>query len=251
MASETRRTGWTTSHRRCPVHGQDLELTFDETDYSAWVAPAGFPAANPMFRHDDNRILWRCNLCVGSWTENHFLYGILPVPPHERFLVSCPKCGSRRVTHTCVPECCDSHECLDCGAELTPEVELLEPGAPSRSPGLRSIDVAVSASYAPLARSGSTRAFRRCERDGCELELVIVDLNEGAEPDPLPAVAWACAKCDRWWAESCFRALRRCFVDEATPAVVCPTCRSSRMTPHEKGAKCGDCGAVLSVRLVC
>jgi len=187
---------------------------------------------------------------VGCWTENHFLYGTLPVPPRERFLVSCPNCGSRRVSHTCVPECCDSHQCLDCGAKLTSEVALVEPGAPNRSASLRLIDVAMSASHAPLTRSGWTRSFRRCERHRCELELVIVDLNEGTRSDPLSAVAWACTTCDRWWTETCFRAARRRFVDEASPAVSCPTCRSSRMAPHERGAECAECGAVLAVRLV-
>ena len=120
----TARTGWQTTARRCPLHGSALELTFDETDYatSEWEGRA-------TFDHDDNRVLWHCATCVGSYTENYFLYRSgFRLPPARRLLLRCPQCGSRRVTHTCVPECCNSHACLSCHRGFEIRLELIERG---------------------------------------------------------------------------------------------------------------------------
>jgi Zn finger protein HypA/HybF involved in hydrogenase expression len=90
---DVRRTGWRTGARRCPVHDEPLELCFDETDYSKWKAGHQVP-----FKHDDNRIRWHCDPCVGSWLENHFLDRSTSRPA-RRLILRCPVCESPRLNH--------------------------------------------------------------------------------------------------------------------------------------------------------
>jgi len=116
---DIRRTGWLTGVRRCPLHDCELELCFDETDHATW---------HHAFRHDDNRVSWRCDRCVGRWTENHFLYPASRPVVGPRLVVTCPACGGRRVSHTCVVGCCESHACVDCGAAYDVRARVVTPG---------------------------------------------------------------------------------------------------------------------------
>ncbi len=84
------RTGWTTDARRYPVHDERLALCFDETDYSTWTPDQQVP-----FNHDDNRVGWRCEACVGSWPENYFLDRRGTPQPVARLLLTCPQCLGR------------------------------------------------------------------------------------------------------------------------------------------------------------
>jgi DNA-directed RNA polymerase subunit RPC12/RpoP len=245
-----RRTGWTTSARQCPVHGADLELTFDETDRS------GLRQFRPMFDHDDNRIRWRCDACVGAYTESYFLArtGLDLDALRARLRLRCPACGSKRVDHTCVPECCESHACVDCGGSFDARVELTRPADASRAGPKKSVplDVAVSGPAAPAIRSGFTREFRRCDKHGTALELVFVRLPMDEEDGGHLQLAWWCDACGRSWTEQCFRHLRRDFVPDARPGATCPSCSSTHLVTtgdDEGGARCTRCGAEMRVWL--
>src|SRR5262249_34294039 len=148
------RTGWTTAARRCPVHSGPLELCFDETDHSS-----GSAAQPVTVSHDDNRIRWLCDRCVGSWFENHFLY-TSPSSLTPRLIPRCPACESPRVGHECVPACCTKHACLDCGATFAAEARVLVPGIPPivESPEPIQTNVVMSRSGVPqfAAASGWT-----------------------------------------------------------------------------------------------
>lgn len=240
-----RRTGWVTQARRCPIHGSALELTFDETDRSSWKDKVPFD-------HDDNRVRWRCDACNGSYTENWFLYrdGLRRGP--APLILNCPVCGGRRVTHECVPGCCEQHSCLDCGTGLEAKVELVKPGSPSTSEqreGATS-NLMMSCPAEPKIRSGFARAFRRCASHGTALELAFVEsglLNSDASEDDF-LLAWYCGTCGRSWTESCFRVSRRGFIPDAIPGGQCPQCSSiDLVTAGDEGswARCVSCGATL------
>jgi len=62
------RSGQYYAFRVCPKHGCELELCVDDTDFSAWSAGHA-----PLYDHDDNRVCWRCDECLGFWLENHFI----------------------------------------------------------------------------------------------------------------------------------------------------------------------------------
>jgi hypothetical protein len=251
-----RRTGWVTERRRCPVHGDALELAFSEADYAEVPRGPNFPTSYPAHAHDDNRVLWRCQKCAGSWTENNFLYGSATAAG-ERFLLQCPRCQCWRVTHTCLPECCDDHQCLDCDAVLRTEVSVTdEPRQPIEPrKGVRRYG-GISVSATPVARSGWTREFRRCPNHGEALELVFGD-PFADDPDahllPVesraePALAWWCQPCKRWWTELFFRPARLAFLAEATPAVLCPECKTHDIGARGAARWCRDCGLSLSIR---
>lgn len=242
---DVRRTGWKTGARRCPVHADALELCFDETDYASWSAGHQAP-----FNHDDNRVRWRCDTCVGSWLENHFLEeGALPVA--TRLILTCPRCASRRVTHECVPACCGSHKCIDCGAGFELAANIVEPGArktAAATPGGKNVILSASTNIRSDCRSGWTRTFRRCPEHQSPLELVIIAI--GDEPPEL--LAWHCKACQRTWTEPSFRHLRLKFAPDANPGAVCPQCQSEALTSvSTEGniAKCQSCGSTISLVL--
>lgn len=245
---DVRRTGWVTDARRCPDHGEQLELCFDETDFTSWS-----PEHQVPFNHDDDRIRWRCDQCVGSWLESFFLEGRREPPRATRLLLTCPSCGGRRVTHDCVPECCDGHVCVDCLTSFSARVEVVEPGpeaAASAEPDAPAyLIMATGQAPDPRYRSGWSRPFRACPSHGSALELVFVAL--GSETPHL--LAWHCADCARSWTEPHFRIMRRWFAPDATPGVQCPQCfRSqcvSRGDPRENLALCETCRIGLRIRL--
>jgi Zn finger protein HypA/HybF involved in hydrogenase expression len=244
------RTGWTTPERRCPAHGTPLELCFDETDYGAWSEEL-----RPMFDHDDNRVQWRCDACVGAWTEGYFLSSdpaAAAARAKARLVLKCPRCGSRRVGHTCMAECCEEHACQDCHAHLDGHVTVTKAGPKgfvSRAPGPH-LAVMMSVGEAPAVRSGVKRRWRRCGVHDTPMELVFVSLVDG-RPGPL-AVAWRCGRCRRSTTESTFRRLRRGFVAEVSAGGKCPACRSTALESLGASgarAQCAACGAQLDFKL--
>lgn len=241
-----RRTGWTTSHRRCPVHSLDLELCFDETDYSTWT-----PEHQAPFNHDDNRVRWRCSACCGSWLENQFLLPRRGL--RERLLLKCPSCSSVRVSHDCVPECCGSHTCIDCGASFDLVVELEGPATKARVEEAEAVHlnmiVRTRDQPADRDRSGWHRDYRRCPEHGSSLELVFVSVY-----GDLPAVlAWRCPQCALSLSEPCFQHARWYFVPDVTPAAVCPSCKEGHLVSpfgtSDTLAKCLECGATARLKL--
>ena len=237
--SEIRRTGWTTVARRCPVHEDPLELCFDETDYSKWTASA-------MFDHDDNRIRWRCERCIGSWVENHFLRD--DDQPRRRLLLACPSCGSMRLDHQCDPGCCESHACLDCRAEFDAKAQLVRPGRTPGDPVLSNPrNISMSQGGTPLIRSGFTRSFRACDQHG-PMELGFITMWEDQPPTLL---AWYCAGCNRTSTEPSFRTQRREFVPDAVAALIClVTNCGGRVVTQDGEHRCTDCDAVWAIQLV-
>ncbi len=244
---EIRRTGWTTTARRCPRHDLPLELCFDETDLSRWSRGHQAP-----FNHDDDRVRWRCAACVGAWTESFFLEGRRRTPAPVPLVLSCPSCASHRVTHGCEPGCCGLHVCVDCGAQLDAVVDLITPG--DRFPVERLPERALVAFGAggpppPESRSGWSREFRRCPDDDRSLELVFIALLDEAPT----VLGWYCSRCMRSWSESSFRHLRTWFAPDARPATPCPTCGNWHPTllPDQPGlAECLECGCRLRITLV-
>jgi Zn finger protein HypA/HybF involved in hydrogenase expression len=249
-----RRTGWTSDARRCPVHGDLLELCFDETDYSSWS-----PMHQAAFNHDDNRVRWRCPTCVGSWFESFFLEEPnRPLPDQQRFLLTCPVCSGRRLTHECVPACCGQHRCIDCGARFELAVDLLEIGTPGQDKEQeqdqhrqRPIDVLLSTAIAvsPAYRSGWVRPYRLCPEHKSPLELVFVSETE---EEPPTLLAWHCDACQRSWTEPLFRHLRRRFAPDATPGAMCPHCHSEWISASEGAdniVTCRSCNSTLRLRL--
>jgi hypothetical protein len=240
---DVRRTGWTCDARRCPAHGDRLELCFDETDYASWSSEH-----QGSFNHDDNRVRWRCPACVGSWLENFFL-DRPGSPAPRRMLLTCPVC-SGRVTHACVPMCCGRHACIDCDAAFELCTELLEVGTQEHTeetltmPG--TLIISTPEPVDPAYRSGWLRTFRRCPEHESPLELVFISLEE----EPPSFLAWHCVECSRSWTEPHFRHLRQFFVPDATPGAVCPNCRASAIsTTGPNRATCEGCGSILQVRL--
>ncbi|MBI5533538.1 MAG: hypothetical protein HY898_12540 [Deltaproteobacteria bacterium] len=236
------RTGWIAQERRCPEHGCALELTFDETDYASWAQEHQVP-----FNHDDNRIRWRCESCVGSWTENHFLYSS-KAKRRARLLLRCPSCSGNRVTHNCVPACCEKHVCIDCGAAFNARVETITSGR-LREVNQDGIDPAImlSLSGTPAIRSGFKRDFRKCPTHGTAMELAFVRLYQETSQTLL---GWFCATCSRTWSESHFRAERRDFIADATAAVQCPVCGEDDVeSVGTWKARCLACGSSLRISL--
>lgn len=254
------RTGFVTEARRCPIHGAALELVFDETDRSKWSN--GFPVVAGA--HDVNRVRWRCEVCVGSYTENYFCRSLTTFrpPAAKRLLLRCPSCGSRRVTHGCVPECCEQHACPDCKKGFEARVELVHRGEQKYSDdelpehGFRDYQTRIPGR--PALRSGFTREFRRCPNPEhrAPLELVLLLMSEGYVPEAPMLVGWYCAACDASHSESCFHHHERGFISDATPAVCCPQCGSTNVEltdPEDQSAdgaaRCKRCGAQLRIHL--
>ncbi len=242
------RTGWHTAARSGPVHGSPLELVFDETDYSGWAH------ATAVFDHDDNRVQWHCPACVGCWTESYFLTpkGADVEGVADRLRLRCPTCGSLRVNHTCVPECCEDHECVDCGAKYEGRVEAVSPGNEKASGSSAPTQVILDTGADPSVRSGFIREFRRCPKEGSPLELVFLSGSSGpARGHPL-LLAWRCDTCERSWTEPHFRHLRHTFVPDAVAAACCPSCRGTSLASvgvDGLHARCRDCDAVLVIHL--
>lgn len=243
-----RRTGWNSDARRCPVHGDRLELCFDETDYSSWS-----PGHQVPFNHDDNRIRWRCATCVGSWLENYFLAASGDAPSPRPLLLTCPQCSSRRVTHDCVPACCAQHVCVDCGTmlELMVEVTALGTATNPEQPQPRATCVIMSVPNVvdPSQRSGWSRPYRLCPVHNEPLELVVIPFSDESPPTLL---AWYCNCCTRSWTEPTFRHLRRQFAPDASPGAVCPHCYSESIENagmSGNDARCLRCRSTLSLRL--
>ena len=253
-------TGWKTTARCCPLHGSALELTFDETDYSTSASEV-----RAVFHHDDNRVRWRCATCVGSYSENYFLYRWgFQAPQPRRLLLRCPHCASLRVTHECVPDCCSGHSCLDCRRGFEARLELITRGRlvavggaeQSNAADAANHDLMMSVPGPPEHRSGITREFRRCPAADhhSPLELVfltIITEKAPARSEPM-ILGWYCLACDRAWTESWFRPQRRGFIPEATPAALCETCRSTELvSAGEDGrhASCTNCGSEFLVHL--
>jgi Zn finger protein HypA/HybF involved in hydrogenase expression len=242
------RTGWHTPARSCPVHASPLELVFDETDYSGWVH------ATAVFDHDDNRVQWHCAACVGSWTESYFL---TPKGPDvegvaDRLRLRCPTCGSLRVSHACVPECCEDHECLDCGGSYDARAEVVSPGTEKPRVSPLPTHVILETGEDPSVRSGFIRDFRRCPKEGSPLELVFLSASSDPACDDRLLLAWRCDTCERSWTEPHFRHLRHTFVPTAVAAVSCPLCRGTSLASvgvDGVHARCRDCDAALLIHL--
>lgn len=244
-----RRTGWTTSARQCPRHGCDLELCFDETDFSTWSAEHQVP-----FNHDDDRIRWRCEPCLGSWLENWFLGDARAIEATRRLVLKCPDCGSLRVTHECVPECCEQHVCIDCGRGFEADATIISineqavpPVAEDKSP----LAWVGGSRTPPPIRSHWHRSFRRCDRHGSELELVFIGILDDAPPT---ALAWYCETCAASRTEPSFRNYRRLFVLDVRAGIRCPSCRSpydieSEGDPLANEAHCRACDARFRIVL--
>ena len=234
-----RRTGWMAVARRCPVHGGALELCVDEIDRSAWS-----PGHQVPFNHHDNRIRWRCEGCVGSWLENHFLDGA--PRPLRRLRLSCPACGSPRVTHECVAACCERHICIDCHAPFDARADVVVAGVvPINEPYVPCLDTVIAMPGAPALHSGVRVAFRRCERHDTPLELVFLRLFDD---EPADVLGWHCAACDRAWSEGSFRAQRRRFVPDAQAAFDCAC--GGAVVSFDDGVRCARCHATMAITLV-
>jgi hypothetical protein len=252
------RTGWTTTARCCPVHGSALELVFDETDRSSWSS--SFPKVDS--KDDENRVRWRCEACVGSYTENYFIRApdFRPPSPH-RLLLRCPSCGSRRVSHDCVPECCEQHGCPDCSTGFVARVELVERGSrksgsdeDSDSQVVPRRDLRMTTGGPPAHRSGFTRDFRRCPKPAHRepLELVFLPWGDSSLSSAPLLLGWYCAACDGSWTESCFHHHERGFISDASPGVSCAQCASTQVESEGDdgvSARCTTCGARLRVHL--
>ena len=240
--------------RRCPIHDGPLELCIDDTDYSGWST-----MHRSLYDHHDNRIKWRCDHCLGYWLENYF---IDQTESNRRFRVEslllvlwCPSCGSKRVTHGCVPECCEHHVCADCGRDFNAAVQVSASGVGTPGPAEtfrdRSSTGAGPFKSDSMTRTGIRRSYRTCER-GCasELELVLV-----ASPAGELEAAWCCTACERVTYEvGALRARRPGFQSEVNPGVVCPQCSSSAVRSREPDepqglCECVACGSVLEVSL--
>jgi len=245
---DIRRTGWMSDARRCPVHGDLLELCFDETDYDSW--PPHYQAA---LNHDDNRVRWRCAACFGSWLENFFLEEERTPPVEEvRLVLKCPDCSGRRLRHECVPACCGMHRCIDCDSPFDLKVDLLETGTKKeRQPFTMqgSVPFSTPRFVDPAYRSGWVRPFRRCPKHGSPLELVFIPFTDGKPPTLL---AWHCDDCDESWTEPIFRRLQLRFAPEGSAGAECPHCRSDsvwNLGTSEDLAVCRDCQSTLRLWL--
>lgn len=235
---EIRRTGWITDARRCPKHDEPLELCFDEADYSTW-------SPRTAFDHDDNRVRWRCESCGGAWLENVFIDSYSPEHEPDRLRLQCPICSGRRVTHECVPACCERHACVDCGAALSLQVELIQHGSQPSDDATwdgrgfyGGVFLERKGPPEPRYRSSWTRSFRQCSLHDLALELVFVAVDE----EPPRLLAWYCAECACAWTETQFRRAHWRFVPDATPGALCPSCHDQVTYTESRG----DCTAALA-----
>lgn len=245
--------------RNCPRHGGELELCVNDTDYSKW--PAG---QQSLFNHHDNRITWRCEPCLGFWFENHFIATALdsvesdePDEPRPQLRFSCPVCGSLRMHHLCVPECCGLHRCFACGTELEAETLLVHQGTwPRPENKVLSVVLDSRLSSRPFEpetdlRTGVTRSYRSCpEHPSRKLELVFMkDSNVDAYH-----AAWLCGACSRAQYEyGGFRRRSFYFKNEVKPGAMCPVCRWSfdlgNLPEAERPnrCRCNRCGSIVDV----
>ena len=115
---------------------------------------------------------------MAVWLENHFLLPDSTLHEQPRFLLRCPSCGSPRVDHKCVPECCNRHRCLDCHSHLEATVELVLAGTRARTRtrgrfGLLSYSRVRDDEV--LTRTGLVRSWRQCHKhpeEGLELAML-------------------------------------------------------------------------------
>ena len=258
------RTGQYFSFRKCPKHGTELELCINDTDYSTWSV-----GHQLRYNHHCNRIEWRCDECLMFWNENYFIRTHFPVHiqlPSAQLLLLCPHCGSKRMTHDCVPECCTTHYCIDCQARFSAQITVTQPGQQKNMENHEDEreneeeiwgDVCPSScryTATDTTMTGIMRSYRTCpDHDGDEpLELVFCHEYAREYVDP----AWYCRRCQRIYLErGLFRPVYQWFSYEAHATVVCPTCHSceiqSLSIPTKEGSSCTCllCGAVLEVRL--
>lgn len=245
-----RRTGWTTPMRRCPIHDDALELCIDETDFAAWSAEHQAP-----FNHDDDRVRWRCERCIGSWLENWFLYRRTSRTPEsltKGLRIQCPHCGSLRVTHQCVPECCDAHARIDCRRGFSAAAHVVASSGPPRSERANVPEGNDGASITnvpgiPPVRSGICLEFRTCPKHRTPLELVFLELRSAPDTGASGALAWFCSDCVRSWSEASFRHHRSDFVPDGTAAVNCPACHRDSVVTSDGVHRCEICGQVIEV----
>jgi len=247
-------TGQTSKHRVCPKHQTELELCINDTDYSKWSN-----GHQRLYGNHDNRVAWRCEECIGYWFENHFIdqaewnrsYRI----ECAHLVLRCPNCDSRRVTHTCEPECCGRHKCLACNSPFESKVKLIREGnvESADSPRLRGQGWNGSGPFHPdhMHRTGIERDYRSCPKDGHDLvELVLIDPIRRCDAQ----VGWYCKECNRVSYEvGSHRSIRLGFQSEAQARALCPQCRSQYLdsTHCEPGTcRCVQCGAEVRVSLV-
>jgi hypothetical protein len=251
-----RRTGWLTPLRACPVHDLPLELCFDETEFGKWS-----DGHQPLYNHDENRVCWRCDECVGTWLENWFMYrpDLVRASPKERverLMLTCLACGSRRIGHDCVPACCGEHSCRDCGATFEVSARIVEPGIapeedeplPCWGPVAESFGGTSSGDEAGV-RSGHCAEFRSCPKCGTPRELIIVGERTPAEDGT--RVAWFCGTCNRSETEGSFHRVRSYFAPDAAAGCDCPTCgsRGALVTRDDGRTRCERCGATAEITI--
>jgi hypothetical protein len=242
--------------RNCPRHGGELELCVNDTDYSKW--PAGH---QPLYNHHDNRIAWRCESCLGFWFENHFINATLDsvwsdkASDEARLRFSCPACGSFRMHHLCIPECCGHHRCFACGTEFDAETLLIHRGT---RPESKVLSVALDATTSERTfepekdlRTGVTRSYRSCpEHPSRKLELVFM---KDSYVDAYHA-AWLCDACSRAQYEyGAFRRQHWYFRHEVKPGAKCPVCswgfdlENQPEAERPNRCRCNGCGSIIDV----
>jgi len=246
------RTGQTSKYRICPKHNSDLELCINDKDYSKWAL-----VFHPLSNNQDNRVAWRCEECLGYWFENHFIDQAESNRPYRiecaHLVLNCPDCDSSRVTHTCVPECCGAHQCLDCEAAFEAVTKLVRAGVDKTddSPRLRGQGWTASGPLKPhMHRTGIEREYRSCDQEEHgKLELVLIDPVGICDAQ----VGWYCKTCQRVHYEvGGQRSIRLGFEPEARALALCPHCHSQYLnsTDEESGhCQCVECGAEVIVTL--
>jgi hypothetical protein len=256
---EFHRTGQAFKHRKCPKHQSRLELCINDTDYSKWSQ-----AHQPLYGNHDNRVAWHCELCLGYWFENHFIDQAEWNRPYRieiaHLVLRCPSCTSNRVTHTCVPECCGQHKCLDCDTIYESQTKLIQKGTipdgtkePVGSPRLRGQGWTSSGPLEPghMHRTGILRDYRQCEHDDHSLlELVLIDSIGRCDAQ----VGWYCEECKRVAYEvGGQRSKRIGFQAEVEAMALCPQCNSQYLDSIDSDPShchCVECGAKVEVTLV-
>ena len=247
-------SGKKSQYRVCPKHDLELELCINDTDYSQWSSDH-----QSLYNNQDNRIAWRCEKCIGYWFENHFIDQAEWNRPYRieiaQLVVCCPNCDSRRVTHTCVPECCGMHQCQDCQAEFDSQVKLVSEGdkTPGKPPRLRGQGWTSSGRFRPehMQRTGILRNYRSCGKENHGmLEVVLIAPIRICDAQ----IGWYCEPCDRVHYEvGGQRTIRLEFQHEAHPLALCPCCGSSLLdsTDRQPGhGCCMRCNTEVQVTLI-
>lgn len=238
----------TYEYRSCPRHGIALSLCVDDTPTEE--------LGHDSQKHDDNRILWHCEKCLAYWNENFFVGGAVHAGVPElraRLILTCTKCGSPKVNHTCVPDCCEEHECEECETSLSAVITLLAPGLPEHEWKRMPAVGRLVQHGGPDKSSGIFRSYRACPRGHAgELELVVFD--EAASE--INRIGWRCAECKNTFPEvGAFRRWEEQCTPEAQAGALCPHCHGpfldTEVTSREgTRAVCSCCSAVVSLTLV-